>query len=207
MIANVYVDGFNLYYGSLKDTPYRWLDIAKLCGIFLPSHNINKIRYFTAPLLFRDDNPGQRQRQEIYLRALRTIPNLSIHYGYFLTSYVSMRLAHPASSSRNTAVVVKSEEKATDVNIASYLLLDAFDGDCELSAVISNDSDLATPMQIVRERFGLTTSLLNPHRNRSQILAANADFYRAIRRGPLSASQFPDRMEDANGAFTKPPGW
>lgn len=207
MIANVYVDGFNLYYGCLKDTPYRWLDIAKLCGIYLPTHHINKIRYFTAPLLFRDDNQGQRQRQQTYLRALQTTPNLSICYGYFLTSYVSMRSAHPISGSRNTVLVVKSEEKGTDVNIASYMLLDAFDRDCELAVVISNDSDLTTPMQIVKERFGLTVGLLNPHRNRSQNLAANSNFYRSIRRGPLSVSQFPDRMQDANGVFTKPPGW
>tara|TARA_R110002072_G_scaffold29206_4_gene92759 strand:- start:564 stop:863 length:300 start_codon:yes stop_codon:yes gene_type:complete len=26
----VYVDGFNLYYGALKRTPYKWLDLAAL---------------------------------------------------------------------------------------------------------------------------------------------------------------------------------
>ena len=207
MIANIYVDGFNLYYGCLRNTPYRWLDIAKLCAIYLPSHDINKIRYFTAPLLPRAENPGQAQRQQIYLRALLTIPNISMHYGHFLTSNVPMRLAYPAPDSGNTAVVVKSEEKGTDVNIASYMLLDAFDRDCEISVVISNDSDLATPLRIVRERFGLSVGLLNPHRNRSQVMAGNADFYRRIRRGPLGASQFPDRMHDAAGAFTKPLGW
>ncbi len=47
MKTNVYVDGFNLYYGSLKDTPYRWLDIAALCANILPNNIINRIRYFT----------------------------------------------------------------------------------------------------------------------------------------------------------------
>ena len=118
-----------------------------------------------------------------------------------------MRLAYPQPTGPQSVVVSRSEEKGTDVNLASYLLLDAFDGDYELAVIISNDSDLVTPMRLVRERFGLTVGILNPHRNRSRTLANVADFYRPIRRGPLSVSQFPDRMQDANGVFTKPPGW
>ena len=30
MITNLYIDGFNLYYRALKDTPFRWLDLRKL---------------------------------------------------------------------------------------------------------------------------------------------------------------------------------
>jgi hypothetical protein len=29
--SNAYVDGFNLYYGAAKNTPYKWLDIGELC--------------------------------------------------------------------------------------------------------------------------------------------------------------------------------
>ena len=118
-----------------------------------------------------------------------------------------MRLANPLPGEPETVVVTRAEEKGTDVNLASYLLLDAFDSESDAAVVISNDSDLATPMHIVRERFGMTVGILNPHPNRSRTLANASDFYRPIRRGPLSASQFPDRMLDANGAFTKPPGW
>lgn len=50
MKTNVYVDGFNLYYGCVKGTPYRWLDLARLCRVLLPSHEIHRIRYFTALL-------------------------------------------------------------------------------------------------------------------------------------------------------------
>ena len=76
MKANIYVDGFNLYYGALKDTPYRWLDIAKLCRIMLPHDTIDQIKYFTALVNPRPTNPDQLTRQQIYLRALQTIPNL-----------------------------------------------------------------------------------------------------------------------------------
>ena len=47
-VANVYIDGFNLYYGALKGTPYKWLDLARLCQALLPSDTIQEIKYFTA---------------------------------------------------------------------------------------------------------------------------------------------------------------
>ena len=207
MIANIYIDSFNLYYGCLRGTPYRWLDVSKLSALLLPGHHIKRIRYFTTLLEYRSDNPGQRGRQESYLRALQTIPNLSIHYGHFLTRNFRMPLAEPEPGGPQTALVTRSEEKGSDVNLASYLLLDAFDGDCELAAVISNDSDFAFPVETLRERFGMVAGVFNPHRNRSYRLAAAASFYRPIRRGPLSASQFADRLRDAVGEFTKPPAW
>lgn len=118
----------------------------------------------------------------------------------------TVRLAEPQPASPQTLSVIRYEEKGTDVNLASYLMLDAFDNDYELAVVISNDSDLVTPIRIARERFGLTVGVLNPHPSRSRTLAAAADFYRPIRRGPLSAAQFPDRMRDSAGAFAKPAG-
>lgn len=48
MRTNVYVDGFNLYYGSLKGTAYKWLDPDALCQRLLPRNEVHRIRYFTA---------------------------------------------------------------------------------------------------------------------------------------------------------------
>ena len=207
MATNIYVDGFNLYYGCLRRTPYRWLDLDRLCALLLPAHTIHRIRYFTALIPEKPTDLLKQQRQLTYIRALETTPDLSVHYGYFLTSRVSMRLEHPLPDGTTTARVIKIEEKGTDVNIASHLLMDAFDRECDTAVLISNDSDLIPAIRFAKERFGLTIGILNPHRNRSWALANIADFYRRIRRGPLSASQFPNRMQDANGAFTKPPGW
>ena len=36
MRMNVYIDAFNLYYGAVKDTPYRWLDLDALCRRLFP---------------------------------------------------------------------------------------------------------------------------------------------------------------------------
>lgn len=57
MKTNVYVDAFNLYYGCVKGTPYKWLDLAKLCGLLLPGDTVNRIRYFTARVQARPGDP------------------------------------------------------------------------------------------------------------------------------------------------------
>jgi len=79
MATNVYVDASISYYGSLKGTPYRRLDLGAFCAHLLPKDRINRIRYFTATVSARPDNPDAPQRQQVYLRALETIPGLSIH--------------------------------------------------------------------------------------------------------------------------------
>jgi hypothetical protein len=38
--VNVYIDGFNLYYGALKRTPYKWLDLALLARTLLPTDTV-----------------------------------------------------------------------------------------------------------------------------------------------------------------------
>jgi hypothetical protein len=75
----IYVDGFNLYYRALKGTDYKWLNLHELCRDALrPSNNITRIRYFTAMVSGKRD-AAMPQRQQTYLRALRSIPQLSIH--------------------------------------------------------------------------------------------------------------------------------
>jgi hypothetical protein len=81
----VYVDGFNLYYGAVKGTPYKWLDIDKMCRLLLPRHQIIGIKYFTARVSGRPADPGQPTRQQAFLRALATISHLEIIYGHFLS--------------------------------------------------------------------------------------------------------------------------
>jgi hypothetical protein len=94
MKLSVYIDGFNLYYGCLKDTPYRWLDLYKMCSLLFPRDEIVKIKYFTAPIKIRvGSDPDKPNRQQIYLRALRTSSNLEIIEGTFLSHVVSMKLA------------------------------------------------------------------------------------------------------------------
>jgi hypothetical protein len=86
----IYVDGFNLYYGALKGTPFKWLNLDRLCRLLLPKNEIVGIKYFTATVSARPHDPDQPTRQQTYLRALRTLPNLEIIYGHFLAHEVLM---------------------------------------------------------------------------------------------------------------------
>jgi hypothetical protein len=152
--ANVYVDGFNLYYGCLRHTTYKWLNLETLCRTLLPTYDIHRIRYFTARVSGRAD-PGTPIRQAVYLRALRTLPTVTIHFGNFLQSNVRMPLSSPRPGGPRTVEVVKTEEKGSDVNLATYLLIDAFRHDSDVAVVVSNDSDLCEPIRIVQEEFSL----------------------------------------------------
>lgn len=51
--TNVYVDAFNLYYGCLKNTKFRWLNIHALCQHELPSNTLNRIRVLAARVAAR----------------------------------------------------------------------------------------------------------------------------------------------------------
>ena len=95
MRTTIYVDGFNFYYRALKGTPHKWLNLDTLFQLLLrPPHAITAINYFTARVSARPNDPGQPVRQDMYLRALRTVPTISIIFGTFLT---------------NTAVVVTND--------------------------------------------------------------------------------------------------
>ena len=206
--ANVYIDGFNFYYGCIKGTPYRWLDLGKVCQTVFPNYQINRIRYFTALVKPTPLDPAQPQRQLTYLRALQTIPHLSIHYGRFSLTVKRRWLAHtPPGRQPQLVEVLHPEEKGSDVNLASHLLVDGFEGDYEVAIVVSNDSDLLEPIRLVRARLGLTVGLLNPYKKAALDLRGQADFYQAVRRGPLSACQFPPTLTDATGVIVKPASW
>lgn len=208
MRANVYIDGFNLYYG-LRKSPYKWLDIGALCRLKLPTHAVNRIRYFTANVKARPHDPGQPVRQQTYLRALKTIPNLTIKLGHFLTKDVWMPRSACLGFHLDNVQVSKTEEKGSDVNLASYLLLDAFRGDFEIAFVVTNDSDLCEPIRMVTRELGLPVGVLNPHHylKRSRALVSAASTFDQITLADLAASQFPPNLADGKGAFTKPITW
>ena len=209
--ANVYVDGFNLYYGlkryERQGKSYKWLDLAELCRRELPHDSIHRIRYFTALVVPRPHNPQQGVRQQTYVRALETLANLTIDYGIFLTSTVWMMRHNPPPGTNPMVQVVKTEEKGSDVNIATRLLCDAYAGDFELAVVISNDSDLVMPIEVVRRQLKRPVGVLNPGERFSSALSRTATFYRKIDERSLAASQFSPTLLDANGTIAKPAGW
>jgi hypothetical protein len=228
--TNIYVDGFNLYYGAARHTPFKWVDLTALCANVLPGMVIHRIRYFTALVKSLPSDLQKRMRQEVYIRALETLPNLTVHYGHFLQSTVTLPLAQVPVTGARFADVLKMEEKGSDVNIATYMLVDSFRGDCDQVVVITNDSDLAEPVRIINKELKIPVGIFNPHTadtatRRARLtgrplqkprpsveLKRFARFYREITsEGPnchMAMSQFPNEMLDAKGhKIRKPAGW
>jgi len=209
LITNVYIDGFNLYYRALKDTPFRWLDLRQLAEALFTQDSINKVCYFTARLDVRPGNPGQAQRQLIYLRALATLPGLDVYYGVFRSGVKRRPLAEPVTGLPSHVLVRDSEEKGSDVNLATRLLVDGFNGEYEQAVVVSNDADFSGAMRYVRDDLGLRVTLVNPDpRNPSpKQLAGAATYVKRLWKSHLRRSLLPNTLRDEVGVITKPVDW
>lgn len=218
--ANVYVDGFNLYHGCFDDLKhrrhwraYRWLDLDALCRRLFPQFAINRMRYFTALVDPQPNNRHNRDRQLMYIRALQTIPHLTVHLGRFATNVKDRPIAD-VTATRPTprfpiqmVPVIEREEKGSDVNLASHLLLDGFNQDYDVAMVVTNDSDLAEPIRMVRNALRSPVGIVNPRRYIAYDLQGIASFNKNIRLNMLQASQFPASLGDAHGVITKPAHW
>ncbi len=204
----VYVDGFNFYYGAVKNTPYKWLNFEALFKQVLPKHDVAKVKYFTAMVSSPPHDPQKTSRQQVFLRALRTLPSLEIVLGHFLSSEVSMPLAgQPPGEPPKWVKVLKWEEKGSDVNLATHLLCDCFTGRFDEAVIVSADSDLKEPVRVVRQDFGKKVGIIFPPRRWSADLNRIATFVKTIRVSALRNSLLPPQLCDAHGAFQKPPGW
>ena len=118
-----------------------------------------------------------------------------------------MPLAHPPPRGPRTVAVVKTEEKSSDVNLATFLLLDAFKRECGTAVVVSNDSDLKLPIEVAQHEFGLRVGVVNPHPPDRRSRALRPTFLKQIRASALAACQFPPVLRDAIGEIRKPEGW
>ena len=203
----VYVDGFNLYYGALKGTSWKWLDLVVLFQKVLRQHHeILAIKYFTARVSATPADQFKPLRQDVYLHALTNYrPQVELHFGHFLSHTVRAPLAQPVRDQR-TAEVIRTEEKGSDVNLAVHLLNDGWLDAYDCAVVVSNDSDVAEAMRLVREQRRKRIGLVTPGTGRpSHQLKKYADFARHIRPNALSLSQLPNPIPGTK--FRKPAAW
>ena len=102
-----------------------------------------------------------------------------------------------------------TEEKGSDVNLATRLLVGGFTGDYEQAVVVSNDSDLAAPIRYVNNDLGLRVVLVNPDSKTSthNDLVQSATYARRLWKSHLRKSQLPPTITDAHGVITKPVAW
>ena len=203
----VYVDGFNFYYGEVKGTSWKWLDpVALLRKVLGPQNVLVKVKYFTARIQPSPNDPTVQDRQDAYLRALQAhCPLVELYYGHFLRHRISMEHASPPPPS---VEVWKNEEKGSDVNLALHVLNDAWLNAYDCAVIVSNDSDLAESLRLVKAQNHKVIGLVTPgapKRRTSRQLSQHADFVKTVRTWMLVSSQLPNPIPGTT--IHKPASW
>lgn len=195
-----YIDGFNFYFGlkTKKWREYYWLDLAAMSRALLkPGQQLVDCHYFTARIKAR--NHGQSvHRQKIWLEVQESRTDIQIHLGHYLLKKVQCK---------NCGVQWEnSEEKMTDVNIATQLLVDAFENKFDTAIVISGDSDLTTPITRVLQLFPNKRVIVAfPPARKSEQLKSVASGYVHIGEDKLRHNLLPSEITKSDGYVLKRP--
>lgn len=206
MRTSIYVDGFNLYHGALKGTPYKWLDLHAMSVAMLAPHNVvTCVKYFTANVSPTPNDPDKPINQQLYIRALmENCKHLEVIRGQFTSHVVKRKLVTPINGHKYVDIQERTE-KGSDVNLACHLLNDAWRDVYDCAIVVSGDSDLAESIQLVRQyHHKKVVGVFAPaKRGMSKKLTNCSSFVRSISTTVLAACQLPNQV----GKVTKPADW
>lgn len=137
-----YIDGFNFYFG-LKARGWRkyyWIDFVKFIELQLkPYQELIEVNYFSAAPLDKD----KADRQDLLFSANKLNPKFKLHLGKFLTKERQCPYCHQ--------IIHSFEEKETDVRIATKMITDVVQEKCDITLLLSADSDLIPPIEFIRE--------------------------------------------------------
>ncbi|MCH7491511.1 MAG: NYN domain-containing protein [Gemmatimonadetes bacterium] len=197
----VYVDGFNLYFGlkSKGYSRYYWLDIHLMATRFLKEgQKLVGVSYFTADI---SGPPSKVRRQQTFLDALLTHTPVRITRGHYLVKERQCR--------RCGSVQRIPEEKKTDSAISAQMVADAFTDRFDTAFLVSGDSDLVPPIEVIREHLPEKRVIVAfpPGRSSKDLRqAAHGWFY--INQKTLRVSQLPNVVTKPNGhELRRPSRW
>ncbi|MCC7128524.1 MAG: NYN domain-containing protein [Microbacteriaceae bacterium] len=233
---NLYYGGRATFGRSVSG--WRWLDLRSLAAKLIRDESpwqraqIERVVYCIARISGGDNPSGQRD-QDVYLRALSASKSTDIQsMGHYVSRTSRSPLAVPDNKGRpilsrpSWPVVVKGpngehrqdsvfivsvarrEEKGSDVNVASHLLIDVLTEAADAVLVFSNDSDLAFPVKVARDH--VPVGLVNPTRNfpagrmnGSEDDGVGGHWWYQLKKSDFESSQLPDRI----GSISRPVGW
>lgn len=220
----VYIDGFNFYYGRLKITSYKWLDLFKLfdeqlIGTIAPESELLTVKFFTADIKAKFSRLGKTSEtaQKIYHNALLAYTgNVEIIKGYYSVERSKpLRYKTPPDKS-DTVEAWKLEEKQTDVNMALSLYHDVVTNSCDQVVICTNDTDLVPALKLIKEHhehIKIGSIIPRPKlssRPASQSIVDLSDWSRRyITDSELAVCQLPDTVLKPNGrgVYRKPDHW
>lgn len=227
----MYIDGYNLYYGRLRGTPYKWLDVVQLFETHLNHRDQNeelaRVFLFTAHALANFASNGQESTnaQQSYHRALKVLHEDRIEIVYGKHTYDKNGTLLPVFikgqpfDRTNRVRVWKLEEKKTDVNLAIRMYSDASKGLYDRIILVSNDSDAEPALEAIKKDFshimiGVVMPIHpppagdEPTRRVSGSLANQSDWMlENLKDEQLSSAQLPDQVPTKKKPILKPPHW
>lgn len=181
---------------------YYWLNIRDLSlKLLKPNQILKGVKYFTSRVSSTPNDPDKATRQNEILEAIETLTDTKIFYGHYLTNSVKCFNCKK--------IWTAPDEKMTDVNIATELLIDAFQDKFDVAILISGDSDLAPAIQSIKKIFkNKQTIIFFPPKRVSKHLREIEEMSFTLGRKLLADSQFPEEVLKPNGLKLKrPPLW
>jgi uncharacterized LabA/DUF88 family protein len=195
--VEVFVDGFNLYFGIVEAgfVHSKWLDISSLVKSYLtPNQQLVSIKYFTSRIT---NNPQKQKRQTTFIEAIETT-GIQVIYGLYKAIDIECRNCGHTWSVSN--------EKMTDVNLATHLMMDAYKNIYDTAILISGDSDLVPSIKAVHNNFPeKSVSVFFPPTRHNNTVAAAAKGFLIIGRKRIIDNQFPEEVRKADGFVLKKP--
>jgi uncharacterized LabA/DUF88 family protein len=208
MRVSFYIDGFNLYYGIVKQHRLHCLNLEEMARRLNNGKSATSITYCTARVSGTKEDPHKADRQDTYLRLLKAACNtVEVLEGNFMSQRKWRRIVGCYASPDCRTRVHHREEKGSDVNLGVKLLHDAHLNRFDRAVMVSGDSDLVEPVRLVRDEVKRPVTVLNPRSVNSNELRKVASAYGTIRPAILRRSQFPDSMEIGGRRFRKPVKW
>lgn len=233
--TRIYIDGYNLYYGCLKGTHLKWLDLLALFEkSILPSvtsmidgHAIASelrpaaIKFFTAPILEQAAKASDSIRcQEQYHAALSKHQpgRVQTIKGYYSLTKARAKVIDPLDSKKwprdcQSTDIWKLEEKQTDVNLAIHAVKDALLGDIEHAVIVTNDTDIAPALDMMRAHTKVVIGLVIPTTDHERVPNADLVKYahwvrKHVTEAELKAAQLPRVVAgDSRRPAIKPDSW
>ena len=226
----VYIDGYNLYYGRLRETPFKWLDVVQLSEKLLLHRDQNEslecVKFFTAPALatFATHGSASVEAQSAYHRALQTIHGARFELIHGSHTFNKEGVLAPefvpgqAFDRTRRVRIWKLEEKKTDVNLAVRMYRDACQERYDRMILISNDSDAEPVLEAIKADFpSIMLGVVLPIRRSNDGSAAPrrpsgsllkfADCNSLISDEQLTAAQLPDVVPTKKKPIRKPIHW
>ncbi|MBN3865473.1 NYN domain-containing protein [Pseudomonas frederiksbergensis] len=224
-----FVDGYNVFYGLLAGTPYKWLNLKGLLGhvayIENPHSSLISVDDFTSSVKPELATRGRvsKEAQDTYVRALKAT-NVAVHYGrHKLEPAKAPRFIDrkTAASRQDKIDIWKLEEKETDVHIAISMYRTAarqaklhFHEQIEQLVLVSSDTDMTPALRAIREDFpDIRVGVILPHRaelNRPSPGSLKEHSHwmrRVVTSEELQSHQFPIRVPTHKAPAIKPDYW